>query len=88
MTCSASREQELISQGWTKQSILDEPRLSEIVQEYRDLGFEVHLEPLDPQGCQESDGCTVCFQNPEVAAQFKVIFTRRPPDEPYYEDLS
>ena len=88
MTCSVKREQELASQGWAKQSVLDEPRLSEMAQEYRDLGFEVLLEPLDPHGCQNSDGCTVCFQDPSVAAQFKVIFTRRLPGVIVDDDLA
>lgn len=43
-----TREQELTSQGWEKRTTYDEPRLSEMVELYRELGFEVHLEPLNP----------------------------------------
>lgn len=88
MTCSSSREKELAAQGWTMQFMTDEPRLSEAVGEYRDLGFEVHLEPVDPVACQEAEGCTVCFQNPEVAAQFKIIFTRPAANAGGRDDLS
>lgn len=79
MNCSAEREAELKARGWTKQFSADEPRLSEAVEEYRDLGFAVHLEPVDPKACQAEGQCTACFDNPEVARRFKVIFTR--PDE-------
>jgi hypothetical protein len=77
MTCSAQREAQLKSEGWTKQFMADEPRLGEASAEYRRLGFEVHLEDVDPSACQEGLGCTACFELPEVAAQFKIIFTRK-----------
>lgn len=78
MSCNAARESQLLAQGWAKQFMADEPRLSEAVEEYRELGFEVRLEEVDPAGCASSGGCTACFADPEVAARFKVIFTRRP----------
>ena len=36
--------EELKKQGWVKRTTIGEPRLSEIVTEYKALGFEVHLE--------------------------------------------
>jgi hypothetical protein len=54
----------------------NEPRLSEAVEEYRSLGFEVHLEDVDPQACAASETCTACFEQPGAAARFKIIFTR------------
>lgn len=51
--------------------------MSEVAEEYRNLGFEVLLEPVDPAKCQNSDDCVSCFDNPELAAGFKVIYTRR-----------
>lgn len=77
MACTASREAELAAQGWTRQFLANEPRLSEAVAQYRDLGFEVHLEDVDPGGCAAGQGCASCFDSPSVGAQFKVIFTRR-----------
>ena len=78
------RDEELRRQGWTRQFLADEPRLSEAVAEYRDIGFEVHLEPFDPKGKGE-DGCTTCFDDPAVAARFKTIYTR--PAKEMGEDL-
>ena len=76
MNCSPEREAELKAQGWTKQFAIDDPRLSEAVEEYRDLGFAVHLEAVDPKACQAQGQCTTCFEDPEFASRFKVIFTR------------
>ncbi len=69
------RDQELERQGWQRRFVAQEPRLSEAVSEYEELGFEIHLEPFDPQAKGEG-GCTVCFENPQAAAQFKTIYTR------------
>ena len=64
----------------------DEPRLGEAVQLYQDLGFQVHLEDVDPVACQQDAGCSACFETPEAAARFKVIFTRRVDDASSGED--
>jgi hypothetical protein len=42
-----TREEELKKEGWEKRFIIDEPRLSEMVEQYKELGFEVLLEPVD-----------------------------------------
>jgi hypothetical protein len=78
-----TRIEELEKQGWVKQFVASEPRLSEAVELYKELGFEVHLEPL-PKG-QECDTCAgpekedqgecrVCFNGFEDL--YKIIFTR------------
>jgi hypothetical protein len=74
-----TREEELVSQGWEKRFVADEPRLSEMAELYQSLEFEVLLEPLPPKeeleagGCEES-GCTACFEvNRE---RYRIIFTR------------
>lgn len=65
-----NREQELIKQGWTKRNVMDEPRLSELIETYRELGMEVHLEPVD----LDSEECTECMRvDPD---RYKVIYTR------------
>ena len=79
MSCDPRKQKALEAQGWQRRSWLEEPRLSEAVREYRELGFAVHLEPVDPQVCQESQGCAACLQDPQVAARCQVIFTRREP---------
>ncbi len=78
MSVSARREAELQARGWVRQTLIDQPRLDEIVNEYRQLGFEVHLEPVDPGACPSPGRCNICFQDPGLAGQFKVVYTRRP----------
>ena len=69
-----TREEELARLGWERQSTYDEPRLSEMVDTYREIGLEVHLEPFDPD--QES-GCADCMAaTPE---KYKTIYTRSKP---------
>ena len=66
-----NQEQEPIKQGWTKRNIADEPRLSEAVEMYESLGFEVRVEPVD----LESEDCTECMRaEPD---RYKVIYTRK-----------
>ena len=74
------REEELIADGWERRFIACEPRLSEMVATYKEIGFEVLVEPLpskdemDQAGCEES-GCTACFDvDPE---RYRIIFTRQ-----------
>lgn len=76
MTCRGPRDQELAAQGWTRQFWAEEPRLGEAVELYQQAGFQVLLEPLDLAACQREGGCAACFQAPEVAARFKIIYTR------------
>ncbi len=71
----------LEQQGWTKQFVANEPRLSEAVEMYKETGFQVHLEPLPSQPRHpveeksELDAdCRQCFEGFED--QYKIIFTR------------
>ena len=71
------REEELMSQGWEKRFVVDEPRLSEMKELYESIGFEVLLEPLPSKEqlstCAES-GCTACLDmDPE---RYRTIYTR------------
>jgi hypothetical protein len=73
------KEEELIAAGWEKRFVACEPRLSEMVEIYEEIGFEVRLEPLpskeeaDAEAC-ETSGCTVCFDIDRE--RYKIIFTR------------
>jgi len=67
-----SHEQKLTEQGWERQSTNDEPRLSELVQMYRDIGCEVHLEPFHPE---EEPGCSECMQM--AADRYKTIYVKK-----------
>jgi len=51
----------LEKEGWVKRTTIDEPRLSEIVEEYESLGFDVHLEPVKVEDLDEE--CRRCYQN-------------------------
>ena len=57
--------------GWQKQGIYDEPRLSEIVELYKQIGFEVAVEPTQPE---ELTGCTDCIR--ANIHRFKTVYTR------------
>lgn len=66
-----TREEELQKEGWVKRFTTDEPRLSEVVQQYQEIGFEVLLEPLDPR----AEECTTCLA--PFSDRYKTIYTRR-----------
>ena len=76
-----SRLEILKQEGWTRQFVASEPRLSEAVELYKETGYEVHLEPLPkpdnpfdfPQAMTGSE-CTTCFEGSEE--NYKIIFTR------------
>lgn len=64
----------LCKQGWTRRFTAWGRRLSEATELYRQLGYEVRLEPVDPNE-EETAGaqaCKDCF----VIAQARTIFTR------------
>lgn len=88
-----SRAEILKRDGWTRQFIADEPRLSEAVDMYKEAGFEVHLEPLPkpekkteaPKSASEGK-CRQCFEG--IEDRYKVIFTRPRKDAPGSDELS
>ena len=86
---SSKTEDELVKEGWTKQFVAKEPRLSEAVELYRSMGHEVHLEPLPPVDCdsadKESEECRACFKG--VEDQYKFIYTRPTKGESEQDDL-
>ena len=59
--------------GWQKRNTIDEPRLSELIEMYEELGFEVKTEDFDPENFPEE--CSECMlQYPE---RYKIIYTRK-----------
>lgn len=53
------KEADLLSEGWIKQTTIGEPRLSEIVETYRRLGYEVYVvEHREEAG---GSGCNTCY---------------------------
>lgn len=67
-----TRAEDLASQGWKKQAVYDEPRLSEMVAMYVEIGMEVLLEPFDPK---EESGCHGCLA--AYPGLYKTIYTRK-----------
>lgn len=65
--------EKLLAEGWKRQSVASEPRLSEAVELYQSLGLEVLLVPvLQETGGGGGRGCSECFD----AADARVIYTR------------
>ena len=89
MVESSKREDELIKEGWTRRFVSNEPRLSEAVELYRSMGYEVLLEPLPRVDCdsadEESQECRACFKGFED--QYKIIYTRPTKSENEEDDL-
>ncbi len=48
---------DLLSQGWIKKTTIGEPRLTEVVENYKMLGYEVYV----IEHIEEADGCNTCF---------------------------
>lgn len=74
-----NRENELQQEGWQRRFVAEEPRLSEMVEMYKETGFEVHLEPLSVVGDPDNENddcqaCRICFKGAED--KYQVIFTR------------
>lgn len=65
-------EEMLVKNGWVKRSILDEPRLSEAVEFYREIGFEVKLAEV---GQGDPEDCTICLEG--CNNRYRVIYTRQ-----------
>ena len=68
-----SKIAELEKEGWQMQFTTDEPRLSEAVELYESLGYEVRLEPA----CSELPlpECSTCYEL--FCEKYKTIFIRQ-----------
>ncbi|ADK86155.1 conserved hypothetical protein [Desulfarculus baarsii DSM 2075] len=77
MDCATATTARLTAQGWRRRLTAAGPRLDEAVAEYRLLGFEVRLEPVDPAASDDGQ-CAACLGDPRAAEALRVIFTRRP----------
>lgn len=67
-----SKVAEIEKAGWQRQFTTEEPRLSEVVELYRELGYEVRLE----QACGELPlpECASCYET--FCDKYKTIFIR------------
>ena len=75
---SLQRDRLLAQDGWTRRFTAIGARLSEAVELYRGLGFEIRLEPAEPGSEEvtdtttESAACEQCF----VMSLARTIYTR------------
>ena len=65
------KDDPLKKEGWQRRSILDEPRLSEVVKMYEDVGLEVLVTDFNPE---HANGCKTCLEC--QPGKFKVVYTR------------
>lgn len=73
MMNSKTSSKQLEGENWERRGIFTEPRLSELVTLYQELGYEVLVVPPDPSEIDEVP-CRECFLLfPE---RFKVLYTR------------
>jgi hypothetical protein len=71
MVKKSKKEEALEPEGWKRMATYSEPRLSEMVEEYKELGFEVRIEDVD----LDSEDCAECIQlEPEST---KTIYVRK-----------
>jgi hypothetical protein len=67
------REKKLEKEGWIKQTNIVEPRLSEIVELYESLGYEVRLEPVKLDELDEE--CRKCYE--VEGDKVKTVYVRK-----------
>ncbi len=71
LSSGARSEAELIADGWTRRFVGGPPRLQEMVELYRSLGYDVCLEPQAPEELRaECEDCTLAL------TLFRVVYTR------------
>jgi len=75
LSCSGGkqREEEFKKQGWIRQFVTDEPRLSEAVEIYKSIGYEVRLEQASFDEVNQI--CKNC--PPSDCNKYKTIYIRR-----------
>ncbi|MDP2659222.1 MAG: hypothetical protein Q8R28_00635 [Dehalococcoidia bacterium] len=66
------REEELTKEGWTKKFTACEPKLSEYVKLYGEMGFEVLEEKVTAEELGQE--CNACFM--EACDLYRTIYTR------------
>ena len=69
---ATNRRAQLEAEGWQRMNLYDEPRLTELAEEYRELGYDVHFEPFH---VEEDADCTPCLA--EQAERYRTIYIRK-----------
>lgn len=77
----------LLKDGWLRQTTIGEPRLSEIAQNYRTMGFEVHVEEFKTDGAAADGGCNTCFDAGQgMGFMYGTVYIRKRAGAPAGED--
>jgi hypothetical protein len=76
---SMAERKRLIEEGWEERIIACEPKLSELADLYREIGFEVRIEPLPEKWEDEADvcdskNCRECYELDRE--KYRIIYTR------------
>jgi hypothetical protein len=67
----------LRQEGWVLRTTIGEPRLSEIAENYRAMGQEVHIEYFEvPQPASQDSACTTCFDTPGASQVWGSVYVR------------
>ena len=75
-TNDTNPDKELTLSGWTRRTVTSEPRLSELVDLYASLDFDIHLEPVTFNLLKALKmDCGICFNG--NLENYKVIYTRK-----------
>jgi len=69
----STRDERLALEGWTKKFTCDADRVSEFVEMYESIGFEVRVEPVSPDDPDLT--CQACFVGNREG--YKTIYTRK-----------
>ncbi|MBE0591396.1 MAG: hypothetical protein IH616_03215 [Gemmatimonadales bacterium] len=64
-----------VADGWERRFVADGRRAEEMIELYRELGFEVCADPVRPE--QVGDDCADCRLL--MLLEFKTIYTRKKP---------
>lgn len=77
-------EDRLLREGWRRITTIGEPRLSEIVETYKTLGYDVHVESWQTEG----EDCTSCLDEDQAAGKvLGTVYTRRSESGPKEDEL-
>ncbi|UCD26751.1 MAG: hypothetical protein JSV75_01100 [Candidatus Bathyarchaeota archaeon] len=67
------KKESLEKEGWIRQTTIGEPRLSEIIELYKSLGYEVSLESVNPDDLDEE--CRRCYE--KEINEVKTVYVRK-----------
>lgn len=70
----------LAKDGWILRTTIGEPRLSEVVENYRAMGFEVHVEYFANGRAATADdesSCTVCYDDASAGQTWGSVYLRQ-----------